>query len=61
MFQYTAAHRGSPNLILLIRHDDKEREYAYEDNAFNALKAAWKNNWTVVSMKKDFKKIFQFK
>ncbi|MGE0243625.1 MAG: HAD family hydrolase [Nitrososphaeraceae archaeon] len=46
------------SLPILIHHDDEKREYSYDKGAENALKDAQENNWLVVSMKNDFKKIY---
>jgi phosphoserine phosphatase len=43
---------------LLVRHDDAEREFAYDDGAEKALAEASAHGWTLVSMKEDFKIIF---
>jgi phosphoserine phosphatase len=43
---------------LLLRHDDPEREFAYETGAEHALAEAETRGWTVVSMKNDFAEIF---
>ena len=43
---------------LLVHHDDAEREFAYDAGAENALSAANAHDWTVVSVKKDFKTVF---
>jgi len=43
---------------LLVRHDDAEREFAYDDGAEHALAAAKARGWTIVSMKEDFKAVF---
>jgi hypothetical protein len=39
---------------LLIRHDDAEREFAYDVAAERAQAAAIERDWTVVSMRSDF-------
>ena len=63
MLQYTASEaRGS---MLLLHHDDGEREYAYDRNSkVGRLDKAWdeaiKRGWQVVSMKRDFKTVFAF-
>lgn len=44
------------NLNLLVKHDDKEREYRYLDDTI--LQAAKKHNWTIISIKSDFKQVF---
>lgn len=44
---------------LLINHDDNEREYDYENGAENILKIAKEKNYTIVSMKNDWKEIFK--
>jgi hypothetical protein len=64
MLQYTADGPG-PRLMLLLRHDDGEREYAYDrDSRVGRLDKSWdeaiKRGWQVVSMKRDFKKVFAF-
>ena len=64
MFQWTAAGDGE-RLIALIPHTDDEREYAYDKGSpagglDRALDEATKNNWLVVDMKKDWKRIFPF-
>jgi phosphoglycolate phosphatase-like HAD superfamily hydrolase len=43
---------------LLVRHDDGEREFAYDAGAERALAAAAAGGWTVVSMKNDFATVF---
>jgi haloacid dehalogenase-like hydrolase len=62
MLQYTAAGKG-PRLILLLHHDDAEREYAYDRDSHvgrldKALDEARRREWVVVSMKKDFRAVF---
>ena len=49
-----------PNFQLLIDHDDAEREYAYAEASNASFNAAQKNGWTVVSMARDWKKVFAF-
>ncbi len=43
---------------LLIRHDDAEREFAYDSGAEQALAAAKERGWTVASMRNDFAVVF---
>jgi hypothetical protein len=43
-----------------LRHDDSEREYAYNVGAEKAQKTASERGWNVISMKNDFKKVFPF-
>jgi phosphoglycolate phosphatase-like HAD superfamily hydrolase len=43
---------------LLVRHDDPEREFAYDTGAEKALAAAGDRGWTVASIKDDFKTVF---
>jgi hypothetical protein len=70
MLEYTGAGEGA-RLSMLVLHDDATREYAYgpaqglpdtKVGTFTpALYAeAKKKNWTVISMKNDWKKIFSF-
>ena len=43
---------------LLLRHDDLDREFAYDTGAEHALSEATTRGWTVVSMKNDFATVF---
>jgi phosphoglycolate phosphatase-like HAD superfamily hydrolase len=64
MLQFTAAGDGR-RLMLIVHHDDAEREFAYDrashigklDKALDEAKA---KNWLVVSMKSDWKRVFAF-
>jgi phosphoserine phosphatase len=49
---------GVPSLQVLIRHDDFEREYAYEEPDGASVKAANANGWLLVSMRYDWLRIF---
>jgi hypothetical protein len=56
---------GGPSLGLIVHHTDAEREYAYDrQSQFGrldaALDAAAVNRWTVVDMKRDWKRVFAF-
>ena len=70
MLEYTQGGSGA-RFMLLVLHDDAEREYAYgpakglPDVKLGAFTQALydqakKNKWTVVSMKGDWKHIFDF-
>ena len=70
MLEYTGAGDGA-RLMMLVLHDDAEREYAYGPAAgLPATKVgafpqalndqAKRNGWFVVSMKNDWKRIFAF-
>jgi len=70
MLQWAMAGAGT-RLEMLVLHDDAEREYAYgpaqglPDTKVGSFSQALYdvaklNGWVVVSMKKDWKKIFQF-
>jgi len=64
MLQWTAAGEGS-RFMLLVHHTDAEREWAYDRQSpigrlDQALNEAQRRGWTVVDMKKDWKKIFPF-
>ncbi len=64
MLQWVSAGTGA-RFGLLIHHDDVEREFAYDRDSDIAkldrgLDEAQKCGWIVVSMKKDWKKIFPF-
>jgi len=55
-----AGDRQGPSLSILIHHDDGKREYAYDKGAEKVLPVAAQKGWLVVSMKDDFKKVFDF-
>jgi phosphoglycolate phosphatase-like HAD superfamily hydrolase len=58
MLKYAVGHAGL-TLGLLVHHDDAEREYAYDGGSERALKMASKEGWVVVSMRDDWRTIFQ--
>jgi hypothetical protein len=65
MLEWTTKAAATPALALIVHHTDAEREYAYDRNSHvgkldKALDAAKLNNWTVVSIKDDWKRIFKF-
>lgn len=49
---------GVPNLQVLIRHDDFEREFAYDEPDGASVKAANASGWAQVSMRYDWLQIF---
>lgn len=52
------AHDGPlPSLVMLLDHDDGEREYAYDD-APKTREAARRYGWPVISMREDFGVVF---
>jgi phosphoserine phosphatase len=62
MLQYTAAGDGA-SLMMLVHHDDADREFAYDrDSKIGRLDAAWdealEKGWTVISMKNDWSAIY---
>jgi phosphoglycolate phosphatase-like HAD superfamily hydrolase len=70
MLEYTEAGDG-PRLMMLVMHDDAQREYAYgpaqglpetKVGAFSQTlyDEAKKKNWTVISMKNDWRRVFPF-
>jgi len=64
MLQWTMAGPGA-RFALLIHHTDGEREWAYDRKSnIGALDKAWDEaqakGWTVVDMKRDWKKVFTF-
>jgi phosphoglycolate phosphatase-like HAD superfamily hydrolase len=64
MLQWTAAGSG-PRFMGLVHHTDAEREWAYDRTSHigkldKALDEANAKGWTVVDMKKDWKKVFPF-
>jgi phosphoglycolate phosphatase-like HAD superfamily hydrolase len=70
MLEYSGAGDGA-RLMMLVLHDDAQREYAYgpaqglPDSKVGTFTPALydeakKKNWTVISMKNDWKRIFAF-
>lgn len=64
MLQWTTSGPG-PRFGLIVHHTDAEREYAYDRHSRvgkldKGLDDAKANNWTIVDMKNDWKKVFQF-
>ncbi len=64
MLQWTTM-TGDVRFGLIVHHTDAEREYAYDRQTpfgrlDQALDAAALNRWTVVDMKRDWKRIFAF-
>lgn len=70
MIEWTEAGGGA-RLMMLVYHDDGEREYAYgpagglpDTNVGTFTQAlmdeAKKNGWVIISMKHDWKRIFKF-
>lgn len=57
MLKYARGHKR-PSLALLVQHDDAQREYCYDAGSEKALQLAQKEDWVVVSMEKDWKKVF---
>jgi phosphoserine phosphatase len=60
-----ATMSGGVRLGLIVHHTDAEREYAYDRQSHfgkldKALDAAAANKWTVVDMKRDWKRVFAF-
>jgi phosphoserine phosphatase len=49
---------ATPDLQMIVNHDDPEREYEYAVEKVNHLAA--ENNWHVISMKKDWERVFDF-
>jgi phosphoglycolate phosphatase-like HAD superfamily hydrolase len=62
MLEYTTSGAG-PSLGLIVRHDDAEREYAYDRDSSigrldRALDEAPRRGWMVVSMKADWRVVY---
>ena len=49
---------ATPDLQMIVNHDDPDREYEYAVEKVNNLAA--ENNWHVISMKKDWERVFDF-
>ena len=64
MFQWTAAGKGL-TFIGLIHHTDADREWAYDRESVvgkldKALVEAREKGWTLVNMKRDWRKVFSW-
>ena len=64
MLQWTAAGGGA-RFMGLVHHTDAEREWAYDRKSSigrldKALDEAQAKGWTVVDMKRDWKRVFAF-
>ena len=64
MLQYTAAGSGA-RFMMIVHHTDAEREWAYDRTSHigkldKALDEANAKGWTVVDMKKDWRRVFPF-
>ena len=70
MLEWTEAGDGA-RLMMLVLHDDAEREYAYGPAnglpdtmvgtfSQSLMDEAKQRGWTVISMKNDWKRIFPF-
>lgn len=46
------------SLQLLVNHDDAEREFSYAEESGKSLNWANEYNWNVISIKNDWKKVF---
>jgi hypothetical protein len=64
MLQWTTGASGA-RFALIVHHTDAEREWAYDRKSHvgrldKALDEAIAKSWTIVDMKKDWKRIFPF-
>jgi phosphoserine phosphatase len=57
MMRFARSHERE-GLRILLRHDDADREFAYDQGAEDALERAAERGWTVVSMRDDWSRIF---
>ncbi len=65
MLQWVTNGKGH-RFGLIVRHDDAEREYAYDRDSHvgrldKALEEAKNYDWTIVSVKNDWKTVFPFR
>jgi hypothetical protein len=47
-----------PDLRLLVLHDDADREFSYTSGAEESLAKADTSDWTIISMRTDWARIF---
>ena len=57
MLQYTS-DGGGPSLVLLLHHDDANREFGYDEGAEDVLAMAPSHSWHTVSVRNDFSIVF---
>jgi phosphoserine phosphatase len=58
--QPAVAHQAPrPSLRLLVLHDDAEREFDYVAGAEKSLELAKQYGWTIISIKHDWKSVFE--
>ena len=57
MLKYTSDGSG-PSLVLLIDHDDADREFGYNEGAERVLAMAPSQGWHTVSVRRDFSIVF---
>jgi phosphoserine phosphatase len=57
MLQYTS-DGNEPTLVLLIDHDDADREFSYNEGAERVLAMAPGQGWHTVSVRRDFSFVF---
>jgi len=60
MMEYTLSGDGA-SMAVLVHHDDADREYVYTHGTEKAVKDAKTKGWHIVSMKDDFKSVFEKK
>jgi hypothetical protein len=65
MLEWTTTASGYPRFGMIVHHTDSAREYAYDRNSHigqlnKGLDSASAFKWTIVDMKKDWKKVFSF-
>ncbi len=58
MMEYTLSGNG-PSMAILVNHDDEVREYKYMHGTEKAYNNANEKGWGIISMKNDFKVIFE--
>jgi hypothetical protein len=52
---------GGPDrsaLRLLVIHDDDQREFDYQAGAEQVIESAQSNDWTTISIKRDWTRVF---
>ncbi|KFF19425.1 nitrate reductase formation protein NapD [Flavobacterium hydatis] len=57
MLKYSQGNKY-PSFQMLVNHNDSIREFSYQEKDNASLNAAAKNNWHVINMKDDWKKVF---
>jgi hypothetical protein len=52
------ADSGDNSLVILLQHDDAQREFVYADDSQRVRPVAAERGWLQLSMRDDFRRVF---